>query len=1067
MASLQASADAVRAAVSSTSTCTPATVTLLGELLIPTCVAQNPPITTKSRSKPTAKSVEIAKSKTTKATAVKSRGKKVDKENAQNHEDHLSPKERSILATEVINATLKALSEAIKAPAPIRRKESPKELVKASARQTLRRSISMPQSPLQPRTLNRVSSSPNISARRSRSSSLSSASSSGNRSTAECARIAFACLRALQAAKSVDLPPLQLENGMSVLVGKMIALGLNDLAIKEVRILKRRLDPAETALGTKKSAPNLNAPNASIPTLAELLLFGKDALEGEKLALAITTQQWLLRLMVSFQKNKHAEVALTILHPSHPSSPTSLILLAAKDSKPEKTARQLQVLSEILLSLSPSVSQGEDVLSRNPRLSISPEVAIQLQALALHNRILWWGFADHKGDPVKDLFDPFLRCLSAFARRSQSDPLETYHVSVAAFMDLNDWLGDSKNSKTPGLRKTLGSIYRLLGSLALEANIIDGALIWTKKVQTLLDPTVDSDARQNSVLARLIGLSLRGRTPSDLDEGLLLNLLDALEKPFKGELTEIEDLLTEISSVRRSAISILAQKASDDLTDGLREMCETLVFTCPRLCLRYLGSTPDNQAATKDLLRYEQRRKFIKNMGMHAIDSVLFLIKTFLTGSKLTWELMESNLQTCLLMLEKFEETEQSTPTNRTSTPSYHVKISNLYFSQYLDMRRDSEASKELQQLRILKRSIDCLRGRPQHERKIAQFSTKLERMAEICKNVGRYDELFKTLVTLRDESIRNGVLARVAAAVTTTPIHAAWCQDEDTTALARTLRSLIKVQSKCLNVTSQNMLFEGPWSDEERGSLLEQHLVVLCSQSNKSSSSLAFQTKVFQAALALYERHLYPIQRLRVIARLLSLDANEQQNVSDSISSELDLNEIGSFTVENTKDQGLGNYLLHLQTLTKTLLELQRQQPDVEVLKQCLTVWSSIKDRCADLAALELEIDDMSSLLIHLQLIADYLEMQGFDKIRIATLRLITDLNRLCGTLSGPDALVFNFTQLGAQWLQLGYSGKAGLAFDRAQSYSQENGVLPGTLLHLHLSYSEYLLAIGNFDKW
>src|SRR6266536_2777025 len=230
MTSLQATADSIRAAVSSTSTCTPATATILSDLLLP-----KPNIQTTiapSNSKKSTKSVAPSKQKASNVAPGKPRGRKiVDQEKAQEHVDQLSPKERSILATEVINATLKALSEAIKAPVqgPVRRQTASKDLVKASARKTLRRSNSLPQSPLQPRSLNRVSSSPSISNRQIRSSSSASTTSFGHRSTGECARVAFACLRTLQTSKlgGVDLPHLQLENGMSVLIGKLISLGLD------------------------------------------------------------------------------------------------------------------------------------------------------------------------------------------------------------------------------------------------------------------------------------------------------------------------------------------------------------------------------------------------------------------------------------------------------------------------------------------------------------------------------------------------------------------------------------------------------------------------------------------------------------------------------------------------------------------------------------------------------------------------------------------------------------------------------------------------------------------------
>lgn len=1062
MASLQVSADSIRAAVGSTSTCKPTTATILNELLLPKIASPD-----SAASKSTAESTATAKGRGRKAAPVKPKGKKAlfTDENKHSDGEQLSAKERSILATEVINATLKALSEAIKEPA-LRKKDSSKDLVKASARKVLRRSNSMPQSPLQPRSLNRISSSPDISTRHSRSNSSASITSSGHRSTAECARVAFACLRNLQAGKTPggDLPPLQLENGMSVLIGKLVALGLNDLAIKELRILKRRLEPGNNKMKKAGTA-------ATIPqTLDELLDFGRGEFTGGKLGLVITTQLQVLRLLASSRKHKQIESALSCLLPSYPSSPTSLLLLAAKSSsKPDKFIRQLQSLSEILLSLGPSVSTSDDAVALELMLSVVPEVAFQLQILALHNRSLWWKLAGHKGDSAKELLDPFLRCLSAFARRTQCDAQESYRIASNAFLQLQSIISDL-GEINPGPKSILTGVYRIFSSLAQEANHIDEAIDWTKKIRGLLDSKTDSKVKRRCIEARLAGLTLRWASGQPQDEELLLTLLEGLEQPFKGESSEIDDLLTEVSATRRAAITLLAKRSPshenrNDLTVGMREMCESLVLLCPRLCLRYLGDPLGSDSATKDIVRDEQRRQFITKPGRNAIDSVLFLVRTFLTEGRLTWDLMDSKLQDCLLLLDRLDFDTNETPLDNTaSPPSYYVKISNLYYSQYLNMRRDSDNSKDGQQLRVLRRSIDCVRARSQQEKKAALFSSKLERMAEIYRKANRYEELFQILLSLQDEMIKNNVLMTVTAAAAIMPLQTAWMQDEEVSTLGRTMRSLIKVQSKCHGYAQQIQLFEGGWTDDERATMLEQYMEILSSQSTIPNNAFTFRTKVFQALLSIYTQNEYPLRRLRVLVRLLSLDVDSRQEVADDIAAELDALRIRDMDIGNSKDAGLRDYLIHLQTLATSLLELQQDQPNIIILKQSLVVWSSIRGGCGNMKALERQVEDVPGLLAHLQSIGDYMQVKGLDSTRLATLRLIADFNEL--RVESPDDFVLSFTRLGSQWLQLGYSGKAGLALDRAQSYSHQNDVRCTTLLQLHLSYSEYLLAIGNYDK-
>lgn len=1057
MASIQANVEAVKAAVSSTSTCLPGTAQLLQGLLSPPNT--NVPAPTKKPAPPVR---ARAKSATAKTPAAKARSnKKAEQENIHEDVESLSPKQRSILATEVINAALKALTDAIKTPTPVRRKESAKDLVKTVARRGIRRSLSVGQNigVVEPaiesprRTLDRSISS------FGRLQRPSSAGNSGPRHTAECAQVAFACLRRQPPGSA---PPLQLETGMSVLIGKLITLGLDDLAAHELRILRRRLDSERVKL--KDST-------VSAPSMAELLDFGKESLSGARLALVITTQLQILRVLISSPKQKATGNALlSVLQPSHSSSPTKLLLQAAKDTKPDKIARQLQSLSETLLALTPSVSPSDDNVAIEAQRNFSPKVALQLQGLALHNRILWWKIAGHKGDISKELFDPLLRCLSAFTRRTQEDALKTFHVCTTVYQDINNALSDFSEANRAGVHDIMSAIYKVFGSLALEANLIDQAIAWTNKIQENSDPKLDSDAKRCSIMARLVGLNLRKPSSTIDDEALVMSLLEGLERPFKGDVAEIEDLLTEASSVRRAAISLLSKgrSAGDDITDGMRDMCETLVFLCPRLSLRYLGQPPERSSSSlvKDALRYEQRRKFATKSGTYAIDSALFLVKRLLGGSRLSWDLIDSKLQDCLLLAERLAPPpEQGSCQEEPTSPSYNVRISNLYFSQYLNMRRDADSSKDPQPSKALKRSIDCIRLRPQHEKKAAQLSVKLERMAELHMALGRYDELFNTLLHLRDECIGNGYLTAVATVAANHTISYAWSHDDQATLLARTIQSLIKVQFKCLNPQSQALLYEGPWDDEEKGALLEHILAVLSSQPNKTPAVVALQVKIFRESLILYAQEKFPIRRLRVQTGLLSLDSEQQKEVAENIEGALQISSHCHDT-KGTKDNGMREYLPHFESLFLMLLELQAPHPKEQILRGCLAVWSSIRKQCDTLAALERRIEDPSSLLVHLQLAADYMQMKGQNAVRIAILKLVVDLNELKATSSSPNDLVLGFSQLGAQWLQLGYSGKAGLAFDKADAYGHENGVAPATMLHLHLSYAEYMMAIGNYNK-
>jgi separase len=151
---------------------------------------------------------------------------------------------------------------------------------------------------------------------------------------------------------------------------------------------------------------------------------------------------------------------------------------------------------------------------------------------------------------------------------------------------------------------------------------------------------------------------------------------------------------------------------------------------------------------------------------------------------------------------------------------------------------------------------------------------------------------------------------------------------------------------------------------------------------------------------------------------------------------------------------------------LATTMVELREENPRIEVFKQGVATWSSMRANCNNISDFQNQVENINGLVFHLHTIVDFLQMKGCFSLRVTLLRLIADINETCGTLCSPDDLVISFNDLGVQWLQLGYSGKAGLAFDRAATYCARNGTTPYVNLQMHLSRCQYLLVTGNLDK-
>jgi separase len=1051
------------------SDCTSATVTTLSDYLLPKPKTEN----TRPNTLTTKKAQPISKTqvKPTKAPSAKSRTKKAAllEADTTNHggETVLSPKERSILATEVINATLKFLSDAIRAPLQpaVRRQACSKE---GPQRKTLRRSISMPQVPLQSLSLTRVASHSSISNRSNRSSSNASIKPANHRPTAECARVAFACLRSLQAAGTagVDFPPLQLENGSSALIGKLIALGLEDLALKEVRILKKRLDSSHT---TNKST--LKIKETQLQEFAELLNFGDISLiHGAALGLIISTQLHIVRLLASTKK-ENIRAALEVLQPSHHSSPARLILLTAQCPKStQKAVRQLQVLSDTLLSLSPSVSSLEDDLALEIRLSAPPDVAFQLQTFALHIRLLWWDLANHQADYEKELLTPFYRCLSTFARRSGNDASLASHLASTCFQTIHEVLPRNSAGEEIIQSPIIFDIHRILSSLSQEAGDIDTAVYWTKKLNEHKGKS--TQARKVFIATRLVSLSLRRSGRQDEDEKMLARLLELLNAPYAGTSSDIEDLITEISGARRVALAVVSRStptcsAEYRLQDSMRQMCESLILLCPRICLGYLGAPLPTDPTTKEIIKFEQKRLFISKSAQHTVDSTLFLIKALLSENRSNWEMLDSKLQECLLLINRLDIAIALPKAGSPAPQSYYVKVSNLYYTYFLNERRNPDGPKDSQQLRVLRRSVDCVGGRSSTEKKAAMYTTKLERMADIYKTAGKYHELFEIYKGIQQAQISEGILTRVASAIETGPLRLAWENDESCALLGRTVHILLKIQVKYLQEETDDLAGLESLPEDEQAAILEHRLVYLRSQARHSSILTKLQSRVLNDLLAVYDGKQYPLRRLRVLIERLEFEIEHRENDVNKIFEEIALASSEIVRLEGSRDYELRQFWLHLRTLALSTSELQQKLPQVDLLKSYVATWSSIEKESKDSDSLRQRVEDTAGLVNHLRNIGIYCQIKGQEDFRATVLSLIADLHAKTGaTSSSADDVVSNLADLGAQWLKIGYSKKAGFALDKAQGFVEQSDVLRCTVLKLHIRYADYLRTIGNLDK-
>lgn len=462
------------------------------------------------------------------------------------HQDNvqsLSPKERYSLATEVVNITLKNLTETLKSrskpPTRPTTATSNSDATQATPRKLSRTSSSTSRTALQPRSGNStpvaatpikpktspVKASGNGSLRRSGPSSHISA-------TGECSRLAFSFLRSANTKQLgvKELPLLQLENGMLALSGKLLSLGLESLAIKELRIVKGRL---EAVAKTKSSSP----PERT--TLATLLHVQADFVKRpDILPIVITYQSLVLRAIALSSKPATIEASIDYLRAAEPSSPAVLIRLHGEQfGDKEKAGRLLETLSSTILGLCPSLSSSADQIAVNREVSPAPEAVLQIQCIGLQTRRQWWELVQHQPNLEKELFDPALRCVSAFVRRTRkSRAAQQIYDAVSEFVQ--NVVSDHETNES----KSLLAMNRTLTSLAEETGKSDEAKKWSAALDKQSQSLEANHAQRISTSVRQIS-----KMDAEAVSAALPELINSLRDTISGSASDHECLLADLS----------------------------------------------------------------------------------------------------------------------------------------------------------------------------------------------------------------------------------------------------------------------------------------------------------------------------------------------------------------------------------------------------------------------------------------------------------------------------------------------------------------------------------------
>ena len=912
---------------------------------------------------------------------------------------------------------------------------------------------------------------------------------SGLLATARCGSIAFAILRSIDAQKTseIQVANLQIEQGMSVFIGKLITFGLYEMAVEELQILKGRLETPEapSTLGNTstrfagKTSTKLQI-GSTKDSLPDLLIFNHTNAKGHLLDLMITFQFQVLKVISARRNASALEAAIKHLDLDLPSSPTSLIERQIDQNYPQKSVKAVQQfdsLSRLLFQLCNGPRLREQHLSSNK--STCPSIEFQYCVLATKIRLKWWKIAKHQGDALKEIVRPFETCLASFRQRSSLTAKEKYSLSREYGERLLTYLHNLIDQPVRNVAQALSEVQLMLANGAQESSQFKDADRWLNEShRTLLSVSPTSQVctlmcRQASLYVRLWARS--GSKQKTLGE--MTDLCTLLEHDMGPSPKETSEIMTELNAFRKTLLAMV--RTHYQMPISAEDKSLDFLVWCSRILSSALKFISDVVAKIQKQKDGETQAPpqltlwdLIWQITDPFIESLAILAKLSMACSSNYWDSIDAGLQCSIALIRGSDSAvnhKKYIPNIRSSTNSCIVSISNAYWCRFLNRKTSMANLSELQGL--LAASIEAVSDQPTSVQDAALLPVKLEKQAFLHESSEEYFEAARAHANIMKILIANGSVSSAADAAATDSVNVVFKKTAVFGVISRSLRGYVTAMtSEAATALSPQLILDfKELPIVERGLILEHQLAAhssIISSRGYSTKGLQAVNQLASTLLSIYTAEEYPVRRLRVSLKLVQMNSGHSLGFSQGIQEQLlwnpTSNEQGS---SSGQDVGLQQYYNHLCTRRNLYTEPSSNVLNPKCLDYLLDAWYYLLQESHDWSALELCVDDVADWMLQLRALVQVLDLEGLEFQRVSALQLLVKLYEMADPIQLAN-LISTLIVLGVQIASLGYSGSAGLIFQQAQRYMSKTTLSTPDTIGWHLAYAEYLVSIGNHDK-
>lgn len=897
-------------------------------------------------------------------------------------------------------------------------------------------------------------------------------------SLVECGRTAFAFLAEQSPMISDDNPSyLRLENARLVFVGKVLVFGFNKLACDELQALYHHLQlllqsrQSSVQIGIKRGISQWKNLEAMACTrTAELLYFSMP--ETTPAALVYLIVNFQIAVLRSESFNSQQALASTVAKALDPiCEDSSIAFLLKRLDSPSERERAMRLLDSLVCLLW-QVSQTFSTPKSPTDLSITRN-RFGIQSLSLKLRACSIKISGHEKDISNGVLAPFARCLSSFSKNCSNSPLEKFKLAKEMFTSLQQYVPQTRIVEEASTFEVLS----FLSLLALETDCIEESqrLADEMKKNGALIPNMRLYA-WSCKLATSCLRSFKDPAKSDLCLGYCENAIRCINGDLSGNFQDFEAVLGAVSELVKSASwaikrsSYLSSKRSD-----VRSVLLKTLVSSGSLLIRY--QTYFTKLSSQSIGPRAESSTVSRELYRSTIESILSILKYEQRTSEIIWHEASDALQVCWTLFEKFCQSVgyDNGYDDRSDgvTDILCVHISDLYWSIFVKLDEKSIHQRD-QKITSLTRSCEILQMGGKQAKVMGNLPLKLCKLGRALLAEKIYHKAGETLSLAVEASSETGTLSVVVSNLRVKPLQAVVNDSDPIQVLGSALKShlslfLEHVELPCFG---EGLYDNKSLSLEERGALLEWQLMLLTSPESTCGriDSLRFSSLCSQLGrllLQVYDSKRFPLRRQRVLIDLLMLE-QEAFGTSESLILMDEVEDAARMFSQTDlgNDQGLQEYKQHLRASLTTCLAVRSKTLIKLQMTTATKIWTGLIDDCKTSEALSRKIYDFNGWISQLEMMTDFADIQGFERLRLCNLHLLSKVYEL---LYGRQSDECNLASIRVahQYLRLGHTSRAGRLLGKIRMETKYMGPRRKHLNYLDVAELEYYTILCDFSEW